>query len=97
MNFIVLSWYPFTRDAEVNLISLESFSDAKRFAECRKKNGCDVLIVRKENKLGYNDKEVTSYFLENYGFYKTYKVISVFLFGLLLSFFFTLLYLYLNK
>ena len=100
-EYIVLCLSPLSKNRVAQMWNCRGLEDAEKMGLNKRKNGYDVLIIKKE--VVYNDwakKEEETYSVEKFGYYKVYnfinKIILIFVF-ILLSLFIYLYYKFVNK
>jgi hypothetical protein len=94
-DYIVICLDPLSKKRKVEILNYEDEEVAKKMANNKKKQGLDVLLIKKSivlNKHNGNDEEVLT--LEKFGYFKTYNFINkIFsLFALILLCLITYLY-----
>jgi hypothetical protein len=89
-EYIVVSIDPFSNKRKLTIINQDSSVNAYKMAENQRRTGKDVIVLKKELiKNTYNQKEESTYTVENYGYYKVYallnKIISIIILFMILG------------
>lgn len=94
-DYLLFYWSPFKEKTnEVKVNNHSTYESAVNDGDDKRKIGYDAIIIKSE-KLTYIDESVEQkYFIERYGYYKTYRFLNtiIFLFAFIILVFFCYLY-----
>lgn len=100
-EYLVLCLSPLSKSRVAQMWTLNTLEDAQKMGINKRKNGFDVLIIKKDVKINeYTNKEEKDYSIEKFGYYNTYNFINKIILGfvfILLALFLYLYYKFVNK